>query len=113
MIASTLAPLAADLEGGLRRLKLASMRAVAPQLLITAKTQRWSPEELLRALVETEINARDAKQHPTLRQASLLPDGQDHRRRAENVTGPKHGRCRDGTGAGLARSRPTPVVGRT
>ena len=60
MSASTPAPLAADLEGGLRRLKLASMRAVAPQLLITAKTQRWTPEELLRALVETEINARDA-----------------------------------------------------
>jgi DNA replication protein DnaC len=60
MTASTPAPLAADLEGGLRRLKLASMRAVAPELLVTAKTQRWTPEELLRALVETEINARDA-----------------------------------------------------
>ena len=36
------------------------MRSVAPELLVTAKTQRWTPEELLRALVETEINARDA-----------------------------------------------------
>jgi DNA replication protein DnaC len=60
MSATTPAPLAADLEAGLRRLKLASMRAVAPQLLVTAKTQRWTPEELLRALVETEIVARDA-----------------------------------------------------
>ena len=59
MSATTAPPLAADLEAGLRRLKLASMRAVAPQLLITAKTQRWTPEEFLRALVETEINARD------------------------------------------------------
>ena len=59
MTASCPPPLAADLEAGLRRLKLASMRAIAPQLLITAKTQRWTPEELLRALVETEINARD------------------------------------------------------
>jgi DNA replication protein DnaC len=58
--AASPAPLPADLEAGLRRLKLASMRAVAPELLVTAKTQRWSPEELLRALVETEINARDA-----------------------------------------------------
>ena len=49
MAASAPAPLAADLESGLRRLKLASMRAVAPELLVTAKTQRWSPEELLRA----------------------------------------------------------------
>lgn len=60
MAAVTPAPLAADLEHGLRRLKLASMRRVAPELLITAKTQRWSPEELLRALVEVEITARDA-----------------------------------------------------
>jgi len=60
MTATSPAPLAADLESGLRRLKLASMRAVAPELLVTAKTQRWSPEELLRALVETEIAARDA-----------------------------------------------------
>ena len=60
MTASTSAPLAADLEHGLRRLKLASMRQVAPELLVTAKTQRWTPEELLRSLVEIEINARDA-----------------------------------------------------
>jgi DNA replication protein DnaC len=54
------APLAADLELALRRLKLAAMRRVAPELLVTAKTQRWASEELLRALVETEIAARDA-----------------------------------------------------
>ena len=60
MTATQPAPLAADLEHGLRRLKLASMRRVAPELLVTAKTQRWTPEELLRALVEIEINARDA-----------------------------------------------------
>jgi DNA replication protein DnaC len=60
MTAATAAPLAADLEHGLRRLKLASIRRIAPELLVTAKTQRWTPEELLRALVETEIAARDA-----------------------------------------------------
>jgi len=60
MAATTPAPLAADLEHGLRRLKLASMRRVAPELLVTAKTQRWTPEELLRALVEVEISSRDA-----------------------------------------------------
>ncbi len=60
MAAATPTPLAADLENGLRRLKLASMRRVAPQMLLTAKTQRWTPEELLRTLVEVEITARDA-----------------------------------------------------
>ncbi len=61
MAATAPAPLSPDLEHGLRRLKLASMRRVAPELLLTAKTQRWTPEELLRALVEVEICARDAR----------------------------------------------------
>jgi DNA replication protein DnaC len=52
--------LAPDLHAGLRRLKLAAMRALAPELLVTAKTPRWAPEELLRTLVEAEICARDA-----------------------------------------------------
>lgn len=60
MAAAAPAPLTADLEHGLRRLKLASIRRVAPEMLLTAKTQRWTPEELLRALVEVEITARDA-----------------------------------------------------
>ena len=33
---------------------------LAPELLLTARTQRWAPEELLRTLVEAEISARDA-----------------------------------------------------
>ena len=32
--------LSADLADGLRRLKLAAMRRLAPELLVTAKTQR-------------------------------------------------------------------------
>lgn len=57
---ATAAPLAADLTVGLKRLKLATVRAVAPEVLQTAKTQRWAPEEVLRTLVEAEIAARDA-----------------------------------------------------
>ena len=45
-------PLAADLVAGLKRLKLAKVRAMAPEVLQAAKVQRWSPEELLRTLVE-------------------------------------------------------------
>jgi len=59
MTAATLPPLAPDLLTGLKRLKLARMRALAPELLQTAKTQRWAPEDLLRTLVEAEITARD------------------------------------------------------
>ena len=62
-----------DLVQGLRRLKLAAMRALAPELLVTAKTQRWSPEELLRTLVDAEITARDASNARTRLKAAAFP----------------------------------------
>jgi DNA replication protein DnaC len=65
-------PLAADLNDGLRRLKMAAMRRLAPELLVTAKTQRWNPEEFLRTLVEAEITARDESNARTrMRQAAF------------------------------------------
>jgi DNA replication protein DnaC len=70
--ATTPPPLAADLTEGLKRLKMAAMRRLAPELLVTAKTQRWNPEEFLRTLVEAEITARDASNARTrLRQAAF------------------------------------------
>ena len=66
----TLAP---DLADGLRRLKLAAMRQLAPELLRTAKTQRWTPEELLRTLVEAEITARDASNARTRLKTAAFP----------------------------------------
>ena len=65
--------LSADLADGLRRLKLAAMRRLAPELLVTAKTQRWSPEELLRALVEAEITSRDESNARTRLKAAAFP----------------------------------------
>jgi DNA replication protein DnaC len=73
MAAAAPTPLSADLEHGLRRLKLASMRRVAPEMLVTAKTQRWTPEELLRALVEVEIHARDASNTRLRRKQASFP----------------------------------------
>ena len=65
--------LAPDLVEGLRRLKMAAMRRLAPELLVTAKTQRWAPEELLRTLVEAEIAARDASNARTRLKAAAFP----------------------------------------
>jgi DNA replication protein DnaC len=59
-VSTTPPPLAADIEAGLRRLRLSAMRTLSPELLVTAKTQRWKPEEFLRTLVEAEITSRDA-----------------------------------------------------
>jgi len=49
--------LPADPDARLRRLRLGAMRRLAPELLITAKTQRWAPEEFLRTLIKTEITS--------------------------------------------------------
>ena len=58
---STNAPaLALDLDAALRRLCLSAIRHLAPELLVTSKTQRWSPEDFLRTLLEPEITSRDA-----------------------------------------------------
>ena len=66
-------PLAPDLAAGLRRLKLAAMRQLAPELLITAKTQRWTPEELLRTLIDAELAARDASNARTRMKNAAFP----------------------------------------
>ena len=72
MTATTPPPLPADLNEGLKRLKMAAMRRLAPELLLTAKTQRWKPEEFLRTLIEAEIASRDESNVRTrMRQAAF------------------------------------------
>jgi DNA replication protein DnaC len=72
-VSTTPPPLPADLTVGLTRLKLAAMRNLAPELLVTAKTQRWKPEEFLRTLVEAEIAAREASNARTRMRAATFP----------------------------------------
>jgi DNA replication protein DnaC len=72
-VSTTPPPLAADLNDGLKRLKMAAMRRLAPQLLVTAKTQRWSPEEFLRTLVEAEITAREESNARTRLRCAAFP----------------------------------------
>jgi DNA replication protein DnaC len=58
-VSASAGQLAPDLTVALKRLKLRTFRLLAPEVLQTAKTQRWAPEEVLRTLVEAEIAARD------------------------------------------------------
>jgi DNA replication protein DnaC len=69
----TIPELPADLDLALRRLKLAAIRRTAPEVLLTAKTQRWTPEEVVRTLVETEIAARDASNIRNRLKAAAFP----------------------------------------
>jgi len=73
MVSTSPPVLAADLNAGPERLKMAAMRRLALELLVTAKTQRWSPEEFLRTLVEAEIAARDASNAATRRRQAGFP----------------------------------------
>ena len=73
MTAKTPPALPADLTAGLRRLKLSTIRELAPELLQSAKTQRWAPEEVLRTLVEAEVAARDASNERTRLKAAGFP----------------------------------------
>lgn len=69
----TVPELPADLTAGLRRLKLAAVRRIAPDVLLTARTQRWTPEEVLRTLIEAEITARDASNAAARLKAATFP----------------------------------------
>jgi len=65
--------LPADLDAGLRRLRLGAMRRSAPELLVTAKTQRWAPADFLRTLIEIEIASRDASNTRARLKAAAFP----------------------------------------
>lgn len=73
MTAPEVPALAADLELGLRRLKLRVIRSLAPEVLQTAKVQRWAPDELLRMLVEAEVTARDQANEANRRRQAGFP----------------------------------------
>jgi hypothetical protein len=73
MTATTPPALAADLDAGLRRLKLGTMRRLAPELLVTAKTQRWNPEEFLWTLLGAELTSRDESNTRTRMKAVAFP----------------------------------------
>jgi len=67
--------LAPDLVAGLKRVQLAHFRLQAADILQTATTQRWAPEQLLRTLLATEIAGRDASNQATrLRSAGFPAD---------------------------------------
>lgn len=54
-------------------MQLAHFRTVAAEMLQTATTQRWSPEQLLRSLLSTEIAGRDAANQAARLKAAGFP----------------------------------------
>jgi DNA replication protein DnaC len=59
----------------LRRLKMPHARRVAPELLHTARAQRWDPAEVLKVLLEEEVAGRDRSGAGARLKAASFPSG--------------------------------------
>ena len=59
----------------LRALRLPHMRNSAPELLATAKAQRWEPAEAMRALLTEELAGRQRSSIRARRKAAAFPTG--------------------------------------
>jgi len=68
-------PLDPQLERLLRRMRLPYIRNAAPELLATAKAQRWDPAEVLKALLVEEVSGRDRSALATRRARAGFPTG--------------------------------------
>ena len=68
-------PIDADLEALLRRMRLPHIRRAAPQVLATAKAQRWDPAEVLKVLLTEEVAGRDRSALATRRARAAFPTG--------------------------------------
>jgi DNA replication protein DnaC len=68
-------PLPEDLLAVLKRMRLPYLRAIAPDVLATARAQRWDPAEVLRVLITEEIRGRDDATRRMRRRAAGLPAG--------------------------------------
>lgn len=62
-----------DLEALLRRLRLPHIRRQAPDVIATAKAQRWEPVEVLRALFAGEAAGREGAALAPRRTAAGFP----------------------------------------
>jgi DNA replication protein DnaC len=68
-------PLPDELDKLLRRMRLPYLRAAAPDVIATAKAQRWDPAEVLRVLLAEEVIGRDAATRRIRRKSANFPTG--------------------------------------
>jgi DNA replication protein DnaC len=73
--APTPPPIPDELTAVLRRMRLPYMRAAAPEVLATARAQRWDHAEVLRILLEEEARGRDVATRRQRRKAAGFPTG--------------------------------------
>jgi DNA replication protein DnaC len=71
----TAPPIPEELERILRRMRLPYLRKAAPDVLATARAQRWDPAEVLRVLLNEEVIGRDAATRRMRRKQAAFPTG--------------------------------------
>ncbi len=59
----------------MRRMRVPSMRKAAPDVLATARAQRWDSAEVLRLLMSEEVTGRDAATRCLRRHSANFPTG--------------------------------------
>ena len=75
MTASSAPPIPDELARILRRMRLPYLRKAAPDVLATARAQRWDPAEVLRVLLSEEVIGRDAATRRMRRKQASFPTG--------------------------------------
>ena len=68
-------PLPPELDALVRRMRLPYLRKAAPDVLATARAQRWEPAEVLRVLLAEEVTGRDAATRRMRRKTAAFPSG--------------------------------------
>jgi DNA replication protein DnaC len=91
-------PLPDALERLTRRLRMPYLRTAAPEVLATARSQRWDPAEIVRVLLAEEAAGRDQATIRMRRRQSGLPAGKTF-----------DAWDQDASPAGMARTRGEPV----
>src|SRR5438128_10909843 len=69
-------PLPAELEALLRRMHLAYMRRAAPEVLATARAQRWDPPEVHTVVLGEKVAGRERAALATRRAHAADPTGE-------------------------------------
>lgn len=64
-----------ELDRLLRRMRLPYLRKAAPDVLATARAQRWDPAEVLRVLLGEEVTGRDSATRRMRRKTANFPTG--------------------------------------
>ncbi|GGK81332.1 ATPase AAA [Planomonospora parontospora subsp. parontospora] len=69
------APIPAELEALFTRMRFPYARKAAPEVLATARAQRWDPAEVVRVLLAEEVTGRDGATRRSRRKSANLPSG--------------------------------------